>query len=150
MKKALILFGSTTGNTEDMANTIKQALEEAGFEAEVKNVTDAAAEDLTANHDLLLLGCPAYGDDTVELQEDFQEFLDRLGDIDLHGKKIGIFAPGDSSYEHFCGSVDLLENRMNEFGGELAVDGLKVDGDPADSGEEIRQWAGQAALALGS
>ncbi|BBO70016.1 hypothetical protein DSCA_39460 [Desulfosarcina alkanivorans] len=68
MKKALIIFGSTTGNTEDMTGIIKTALEESGLETEVKEVTDAAVADLMANHELLLLGCPAYGDDTIDWQ----------------------------------------------------------------------------------
>ena len=149
MKKALIIFGTTTGNTEAMAEAVKEALDESGFETELKNVANAAPEDLAGSHDLLLLGCPAYGDDIVELQDDFQEFYDRLDGVDLNGKKIAVFAPGDSSYEHFCGSVNLLENRMEELGAELVASGLKVDGDPEDVEEEIMDWAKSAAASVG-
>jgi flavodoxin short chain len=138
--KALIVFGTTTGNTEDMAGMVKKALDKTGFETELKNVVDATPESLTGAHDLLLLGCPAYGEDTVELQEDFEEFYEQLDGVRLNGKPFAVFAPGDSSYEHFCGSVDMLEDKMTELGGKLLLDGLKVDGDPSDASGEIDDW----------
>ena len=141
MKKALIIFGTTTGNTEEMAEMIKQTLEESGFETELKNVVDAMAKDLTGDHDLVLLGCPAYGDDAIELQEDFEDFYEQLNGIDLNNKKFAVFAPGDSSYEYFCGSVNMLEEIMQERNGKMAEEGLKIDGDPRNSEEDIVEWA---------
>lgn len=149
MSKALIIYGTTTGNTEDMADIVRQGLEAAGLETTVKNVTDAAMSDLNGDHDLLLLGCPAYGDDAIELQEDFAEFYEQMDGIDLNGKPFAVFAPGDSSYEFFCGSVDMLEEKMTEMGGKLVQDGLKIDGDPADYGDEIADWAKSVAGDLG-
>ncbi len=149
MKKALIVFGSTTGNTEDMAEMVKKELEQSYFEVEIKNVTQAAVSDLAGDHDLLLLGCPAYGDDEIELQEDFADFYDELDGVQLGGKPFAVFAPGDSSYEHFCGSVDMLEDRMTELGGKLVNDGLKIDGDPGDAEDEISQWTRSVAADMG-
>jgi len=145
MKKALIIYGSTTGNTENMAATIKKALDKRGLQTEMKNVTDATVEDLAAKHDLLLLGCPAYGDDTVELQDDFAEFYEKMNGIELNGKLFAVFAPGDRSYEHFCGSVDFLETKMKDLGGKMVEDGLKIDGDPSDAFGEIDDWAQSVA-----
>ena len=145
MKKVLIIYGSTTGNTEDMAGMVKEELEQSDFEAEVKDVTQAAVADLTADHDLLLLGCPAYGDDEIELQEDFADFYEQLNGLQLNGKPFAVFAPGDSTYEHFCGSVDMLEEKMSALGGKLVSDGLKIDGDPADASGEIASWTGSIA-----
>jgi flavodoxin I len=141
MKKALIIFGSTTGNTETMAEMIEDVLENNGIEAWIKNVTDADIGDLTADHDLLILGCPAYGDDEIELQEDFDEFYRKMTGIDLNGKKCAVFAPGDSSYEYFCGSVDMLEDKLIELGGDIAAAGLKIDGDPDGEREDIEAWS---------
>jgi flavodoxin short chain len=140
MRKALVIFGSTTGNTEDMAESIEQLLRESGWEAEKKNVINASVDDLTGDWDLVVLGCPAYGNDTVELQEDFGEFYETLDGINLAGLRFAVFAPGDSSYEHFCGSVDMLEERIGELGGDVIIDGLKIDGDPGDAEDEIMDW----------
>ncbi|BBO90538.1 flavodoxin [Desulfosarcina ovata] len=149
MKKALIIYGSTTGNTEDMAGMVKAEFEQADFEVEVKEVTQAAVADLTADHDLLLLGCPAYGDDEIELQEDFAGFYEKLNGIQLNGKPFAVFAPGDSTYEHFCGSVDMLEDKMNDLGGKMVNDGLKIDGDPTDAEGEIETWVESTAASVG-
>jgi flavodoxin short chain len=149
MKKALIIFGSTTGNTEEMAGMVKKELEQSDFEAEVKDVTDTAVADLTAEHDLLLLGCPAYGDEEIELQEDFADFYEQLNGVQLNGKPFAVFAPGDSSYEYFCGSVDFLEEKFNDMGGKMVNDGLKIDGDPGDFEGEIESWVGSITASLG-
>ena len=148
MKKALIIFGSTTGNTEEMAGIVKTMLEHSDFEVEIKEVSDASTADLTGDHDLLLLGCPAYGDDEIELQEDFADFYEQLDGTRLDGKPFAVFAPGDSSYEHFCGSVDMLEDKMNDMGGEMANDGLKIDGDPSDAEGEIETWVESTAASV--
>lgn len=148
MSKALIIFGSTTGNTEEMADAIGKVLKESGLETETKEVTEAAVEDLTADHDVFLLGCPAYGDDSIELQEDFQEFYEQLEGVRLNGRPFAVFAPGDTSYEFFCGSVDLLEEKMEELGGKMVVDGLKVDGDTEGNEKEIEEWARSVAASV--
>ncbi len=145
--KALVIYGSTTGNTETMANIVADGLKGAGMEVELKEVTNADPKDLTAGFDLVLLGCPAYGDDEVELQDDFVDFYEGM-EQKLDGKKFAVFAPGDSSYQHFCGSVNLLENKLEELGGSLVLEGLKVEGDPSDSDSEIKEWAGRAAGSL--
>ena len=146
--KAMIIFGSTTGNTEAMSEIVSKALEENEIETVTVNVTDASVDDLKGENDLVLLGCPAYGDDEVELQEDFEEFYEKMDGIDLSGKKFAVFAPGDSSYEHFCGSVDFLEEKLKELGGQIIEDGLKVDGDPDDSESEIVDWSASLAKSL--
>jgi flavodoxin short chain len=141
MAKALIIYGSTTGNAEEMARMVTNNLNKAGLETQIQDVTDTTVENLTGNHDLVLLGCAAYGYDEIELQEDFSDFYHQMADIELNGKKFAVFAPGDSSYEHFCGSVDMLENKMTELGGNKIVDGLKIDGEPGDFEEEIDAWS---------
>jgi len=141
MSKALIIFGSTTGNTEKMSDMIQETLDENGMETEIKNVTDASVSDLTGEYDLILLGCPAYGDDEVEFQEDFEEFYENMDGLDLGGGKFAVFAPGDSAYEHFCGTVDVLEKKIRSMGGKVVADGLKIDGDPDDAEDEIKEWS---------
>ena len=146
--KAMIIFGSTTGNTEAMSEIVSKTLEENEVETITINVTEASVNDLKGEKDLVLLGCPAYGDDEIELQEDFEEFYEKMSGINLGGKKFAVFAPGDSSYEHFCGSVDFLEEKIKELGGEIIEEGLKIDGDPDDSQGDIVDWSASLAKSL--
>ena len=148
MAKALIIYGSTTGNTETMAAMVEKAIREAGVEATTREAGDASTSDLTGDNDLVILGCPAYGDHEVELQEDFADFYEAWGGLKLNGEKFAVFAPGDSSYEYFCGSVDFLEEQIEAAGGTIVVPGLKIDGDPGDAEGEIASWSASLAKSL--
>jgi flavodoxin I len=148
MKSIMIIYGSTTGNTENMAAIMGKALQGEGFAAQTRDVVGLSPKELLGGHDMVLLGCPAYGDDEIELQEDFAEFFEKIDGVDLKGRKFAVFAPGDRSYTYFCGSVDLIEDRIKELGGELLNDGLKVEGDPDDALDEINDWCRQLVKSL--
>lgn len=141
MAKILMIFGSTTGNTENVADSIHETLKTKGHEVTFKNVMDTKVSELTGKDDLVLLGSSTWGEDEKELQEDFIPFYEDMDSIDLSDRKLGIFGCGDSSYEFFCGGVDLLEERVEETGGKLVIESLRIDGDPGDVQDEIDDWA---------
>jgi flavodoxin short chain len=139
MSSALIIYGSTTGNTENAAEEIERTLKVNNIETTLMNVSDATPDDLQKDFDLFLLGSSTWGDDEIELQEDFTPFYESMGSaLSLDGKKYAIFGCGDSSYEYFCGAVDAIQDRVRELGADLIADPLKIDGEP-DAGE-IRDW----------
>lgn len=57
--KTLLIYWSATGNTEKVANTIRDTLVGEGIKPVVKKVADAAAEELY-NYDLVFIGTPSY------------------------------------------------------------------------------------------
>lgn len=141
MSKTLIVFGSTTGNTESMADVINDVLEEKGWDTVLKNVDETSVEELTWDYDLILLGSSTWGDEEIEIQEDFAEFYENMDEISLVGKKVAVFGCGDSSYEHFCGAVDVIGEKVAGLGGKLVAESLKIDGDPDDADDDIKVWA---------
>jgi flavodoxin short chain len=139
MAKALIIYGSTTGNTEFAAEEIETILKDNNVEITLKNVTDAGVEEFENNFDLYLLGASTWGDDEIELQEDFVDFFDDMKAApSFEGKRFAVFGCGDSTYDYFCEAVDAIEERIKAKGGQLVAEGLKIDGDPET--EEIREW----------
>lgn len=148
MSKALVIFGSTTGNTENTAHTIAKAIAENKIEATVMDVTTAKLSDFNNGYDLFVLGCSTWGDEEIELQEDFAEFYETMDGLDLNGKKFAVFGCGDSSYTYFCGAVDVIEEKTQELGAILVNSGLKIDGDPDDCEMEIVDWANNVAAAV--
>jgi len=58
MKTALILYSSTTGNTEKVAQAIRLGLEDAGVKVTVRK-PEAASEENYFNYDLVCFGSPA-------------------------------------------------------------------------------------------
>lgn len=149
MSKVLVLFGSSTGNTESIANALGRHLSAAGVEVTVTNAADvASAKGLAEGYDAVLMGCSAWGTDELELQDDFAPLFENMGDMGLAGKKVAAFASGDSEYEHFCGAVGAIEASARELGAEVIAEGLKVEGDEGAAPEEIKAFADAVAAAL--
>ena len=139
MAKALVVFGSTTGNTESVAGYVAQALQDAGLVVDVKDAAIVSADGLAEGYDLVLFGCSTWGDDEIELQENFVPLYDALGKACLEGRKVAVFGCGDSGYTHFCGAVDAIAEKAEQLGAKIVGVPLKIDGDP-DKAEAV-SWA---------
>lgn len=140
MKKATIIFGSTTGNTEIVADKIAENL--AGYETQVVYVTDAKDDALVQGADLVIYGCSTMG--LGELQEDFLPYYEnRMTAALLKGKDVAVFGLGDKeNYEdYFCWSADILSKKVKECGANLVCQPLKVDGEPDDNEAAVVAWA---------
>ena len=148
MTKALVIYGSTTGNTESVAHTIAKTIAGEKIVADIKDVSTAEPSDFNNGYELFVLGCSTWGDDEIELQEDFAEFFENMDGLDLNGKKIAVFGCGDSSYTYFCGAVDVIEEKTGSLGANLVASGLKIDGDPDDVEDEIVEWAQSVAAVV--
>ncbi|CCO22389.1 flavodoxin [Maridesulfovibrio hydrothermalis] len=143
MSKSLIVYGSTTGNTETAAEYALEGLKSKGIDVELKNVTEVEISELSNGYDLVLFGCSTWGEDEIELQDDFIPLYESLEEADLKGKKVSVFGCGDSDYTYFCGAVDAIEEKLEKMGAIVVNDTLKIDGDPDRT--EITQWAAELA-----
>ena len=146
--KVLIVYGSTTGNTAGIAEALGEQIGGAGHEVTVKNAADVQAEGLCDGYDAVLFGCSAWGTDEVEMQDDFNTLFEDFDAIGAGGKKVACFASGDSSFEHFCGAVDVLENRLSGLGATIMEEGLKVDGDYSGNRSDVDDWGRRIVAAL--
>lgn len=108
-----IFFGSTTGNTEHVAEMI--SAEFGTLVSKTENITDIEPEELL-EHDVLVLGIPTWN--VGELQYDWEDFLPRMKGLDFTGKKIALFGLGDSyGYaENFLDALGLLWDELKEMG----------------------------------
>ena len=150
MKNTILLYGSTTGNTETLAGYVEEGLQKGELEVTKKDVTEASIEDIV-NSDLIVLGCSTWGEG--ELQDDFIDFYDEIErkKVDLSGKKVAVFGPGDSDMypDTFCEAVNILTKRLKECGAELVTESYKVDGDVEDVKEEAEAWGLKVSKLLG-
>ena len=141
MSKVLIIFGSTTGNTESVSERIKSKLEEAGHEVMMKNAMEATPEDIPG-YEVYVWGSSTWNDG--ELQDDFVELHMQLEDEPpvLTGTKFAAYGCGESVYERFCGAVGILEKSLSDWGSEKVVDGLMIDGYPEEdvNVDKVEAW----------
>lgn len=140
--KTLILYGSTTGNTEDLATILKDHLISQKLETDLKEVTEADGEIFKA-YDLILLGCSTWGEG--ELQEDFEEFYEKMDAIGFNGKKCAVFGPGDEDNypDTFGAAVDILEEKLSDLGATKIIEGLKIDENNDNGGNLLCNWVDQ-------
>ncbi len=147
MNKVIIIFGSTTGMTELVAQEVEKTLIEQGIEVEIKNVLESTLADIDANQ-YILFGVSTW--DFGCLQYDFEPFNEQLKDYNLAGKKFSVFGTGDKSYgESYCEAVRIVKQTCLDAGGELLVERMEIECDLTDERlEEARSWAKQVAEAL--
>ena len=125
-----IVYWSGTGNTESMAEFIAEGIKEAGKEAEVINVSDADINTLK-DEDVLILGCPAMGDEVLE-EGEFEPFIEDLSS-ELNNKKVALFGSygwGDGAW------MRNWEDRMTGYGCVIPEEPLIVQSE-ADKDECI-------------
>lgn len=143
MVKTIVIFGSTTGNTEALAHSVAEGLKEGNIEPVVKNVTAAGVDEL-ADYDLILLGSStsSYG----ALQDDFVTFHNKLAGMHLKGKRAAVFGCGDQeSYpDVFCAAVDILEEGLQQSSAKIVAESLKIH---AGMGSVVDEPAKEAAHA---
>lgn len=121
-----IIFGSSMGNTEEVANFISANL---GVENEVLNVANTDAATING-FDKLILGTSTWG--SGDLQDDWDAF--DFGGLSLGGKTVALFGLGDSqSYsDEYCNAMGKLYDAVIAAGatvvGSVSTDGYTFDG----------------------
>ncbi len=113
MKKIGIFYGSSTGTTRGIAETIASKL---GVPAsDVIDVSKMNA-DIVKEYEALLLGTSTWGDG--ELQDDWYNGVKVLKESDLKEKTIALFGCGDSeSYcDTFCDGMGIIYEDIKDSG----------------------------------
>lgn len=133
-----VFYGSTTGNTEELAAQIAGKL---GIESSDVYDVGRVPADKVNSYDCLLLGSSTWGDG--ELQDDWFDFISGLKKENLSGKKIGLFGCGDSSSypDTFCDAIGIICEELEGSGcvfiGEVPAEGYSETGSKAFKGEKV-------------
>lgn len=130
MKKISVVYFSSTGNTEMMAEAIKEGASIDGVEVEliaVENADESNVRDV----DGLALGCPAMGSE--ELDDEVISFLANNQHLikDLPVVLFGSYDWGDGTW------MEDWEVEMASYGAKLVGTGLIVNLTPDDDDLEL-------------
>ena len=136
MSKVAVVYWSSTGNTEAMANAVAEGAKAAGAEVISFESADFSA-DKVDEFDAIAFGCPAMGDEVLEDTE-FEPMFDGCKDA-LKGKNIALFGSygwGDGEW------MRNWEESCKEAGANLVCDSVICADAPDDEAEA-------ACIALG-
>lgn len=128
-----IVYYSASGNTEKMANLIAEGIINGGKSVEVINVSNADAN-IFDNEEIVILGCPAMGDEVLE-ENEFEPFIEEISSK-ISGKKVALFGSygwGDGQW------MRDWQERMESLGCTLIDDGLIIQYEPEDNSSECIQ-----------
>ena len=136
--KVAVIYASTTGNTEAMANAINEACKASGAEV-IFSTADSANKDDVLSSDVILLGSPAMGDEVLE--DTVEEFYTGI-ESSLNGKKVAIFG----SYDWGDGQwLRDWTDRLNNAGAVSIAEPLMVHLTPEEADvEQCKAWAASA------
>lgn len=88
MSKVAVVYWSSTGNTEAMADAVVEGAKEKGADVTLYECADFRPE-LVGEYDAIAFGCPAMGDEVLE-EDEFEPMFDGCK-AELKDKKIALF-----------------------------------------------------------
>ncbi len=139
-----ILYGTESGNSEELAARTAKTAKGKGFKPTVKNMADLAPADLAKSERLLVI-VSTWGDgEPPEAAVSFYKSL-MSEKVDLSKISFSVCALGDTSYEQFCKTGKDVDARLAELGGKRVADRRDCDVDYEDLYSE---WAEAALSAL--
>lgn len=130
MKSTIVIYGSSTGTCQGIAETIASKL---GVEAvDVASIDEATVK----AHEILILGTSTWG--AGEMQDDWYDGVKVLKGAGLAGKTVALFGCGDSeSYcDTFCGGMKELYDAAVEAGATV-LEGVDASAYTYDDSEAV-------------
>jgi flavodoxin I/flavodoxin II len=118
MSDILLVFGTDTGNTEEVAEKIQEQFSESGQVVEIIDVTDCSA-DRISEAELCIFGIPTW--DFGGIQADWEDFKEELEAAELGGKKVALYGLGDQfGYgDFFIDAVGWLHEIIQPMGADI-------------------------------
>lgn len=129
MSKILLLYASTTGNTELITEAIAEQLIFHQHEVQIKSFDfDPIDVEEVLHYDAVLIGTHTWDDG--ELPYEVEDFYDDLEDINITGRIFGVFGSADSFYNTYGGAIDLIADHAQSLGAEVLPNRLKIELEP--------------------
>lgn len=128
MSKIGLFYASSTGNTEDIANLIKEKMSKS--EVELHNIA-TAVDDAMKNYDLIIIGASTWGEG--DLQDDWEDYINNLNEENLLNKTVAMFGLGDQEEycDNFLDAMGTIYDKVIESGatvvGSWSTDGYEFD-----------------------
>jgi len=131
-----ILFGSQTGNAEELAQQMAARAADKGVSAKVVDTADYKPKQLKKEQYLAVLTSTQGEGDPPDSALDFHEFLHGKKAPKLEGLRYSVLSLGDSSYEHFCKTGQDFDGKLATLGATALAERVDCDVDYEDLAED--------------
>jgi len=128
MQRIGLIFGTDTGNTEEVAHKLQEKIDWAVVESH--DIASCSVEDIQ-QYPVLIFGIPTW--DFGGIQADWEDFWPIMEDMSFHGKIIALYGLGDQfGYGHyFLDAMGLLHDAVRDRGatiiGHFSVEGFDFE-----------------------
>ena len=141
-----ILFGSQTGNGEELAELLTARARERGYAPDLKNMADYKKSALKGEQHLLIVVSTHGEGDPPDTALELHDFIHSKRAPSLTGLRYAVLALGDTSYEHFCKTGRDFDERLAALGATRIHDRKDCD---VDFETEAAEWMEGVLTALG-
>lgn len=141
-----ILYGSQTGNAEELAMTAASLATGSGLGARVAALDDVTIDALAAMQRVVVI-TSTYGEG--EMPDNAELFWEALAADDaprLESLSFAVLALGDSSYDGYCQAGKLIDLRLEQLGGTRVAERVDCD---VDFEDDAAEWTTTVLTAFG-
>ncbi len=112
-----LFYSSDTGNTETVAETMRDEIGE--HIVDVHEVCNIDLPELITQYDFIILGVPTWYDG--EIQNEWGDKIEDIAKVDLTGYKVAVYGLGDQEDwgEYFCDAIFELGKKAQESGATI-------------------------------
>jgi len=136
-QKLTVLYGTESGNSEELAEKLAKVGKKKGFKANALNMSEAKVADLK-KADVLLVVVSTWGDgEPPEAAEEFHKELMSSSES-LDGVQFSVCALGDTSYDQFCQTGKEVDTQLEKLGAKRFFDRVDCD---VDFEEAFDTWS---------
>ena len=140
--RVLILIGTVTGHSDDLAHELAPVFEYEGLAPTLIDMYDARPE-LFVDYQQVLICTSTHGDGA--LPDNAEPFYDALESAapDLSMVQFAVCALGDHEYDpYFCEAGQTFASLLTRLGAAQVVPNFEIDGDLTDAVvEQAQAWA---------
>lgn len=144
-QEATILYGSQTGNAQQVAGKLKTALESQGVEVVLSAMSDFKTNNLKKQKNIFVITSTHGEGDPPDNAISFHSFLYGKRAPKLEDVSFSVLSLGDSSYEFFCKTGLDFDEQLEKLGGKRIVPRVDCD---LDYDDQVSQWIGQVVEAM--
>ena len=132
----LLIFGTETGNAEELAEDAANMAKGFDLEATVMDMEDIEPDDISTSKRLIVV-CSTWGEGEQPVNaQDLYDAVTETEDGSMDGVNFAVLALGDTAFEFFCESGKEWDAILEEKGGNRVNERIDCDTDYDDYADE--------------